>query len=67
MVSLVLLAGVAVRGKKGSHMKAHLRGSVLIGYPHRASASSKATTAEALASTLATDVVDAGRHVVTVL
>ncbi len=66
LFQLLLPTDVSIRGKKGAHMKAHLRGRVLVGYTHRAGASSEAATAEAVASMIAGDVADAGRDVIAV-
>ena len=48
-------------------MKCHLPGRVLVGYAHRASASSQAAAAETVTAAVAADVADAGRDIVTAI
>ena len=64
IVSIVSAAGIAVTGDKGAHVKAHLLGGVLIGYPHRAGPSSEATATQAVGATRPVDMVDTNGDVV---
>ena len=64
LFQLFLSAWAAIPGKKGAHVKSHLHGGVLVGYAHRAGASSKATTAEAIGSTFSGDVVHTGGNII---
>ena len=64
IVSIVSAAGIAIPGNKGAHVKAHLLGTVLVGYPHRTGPSSEATAAQAIGATGPVHVTDANGNVV---
>ncbi len=67
LFQLFLGARASIGGKKCAHVKAHLGWYVLKGYAHRASASRKAATVEAITATVPSHVADAGRDIVTLL
>jgi len=64
IVSIVSVAGPTIPGNKSAHMKAHLLGGVLVGYPHRASASSEATASQAVGAATSVDMLDTGGDIV---
>jgi hypothetical protein len=66
LFQLFLGSGITIPGKKGAHMKVHLRRDVPVGFPHRTGASSEATAAEAIGATSLGYMRDTGGHIVTV-